>query len=248
MRFVNLQAKIFKKFPSIRTFFVVGGFNFDLLPAAKVLPERRKLLKNLGIKSDGLVLLEQIHSDRIVFVTGKSNINFLGLKSRAGDGLVTSDAMFLAVRSADCLPILFYNKEAGVVGAIHAGFRGTAKKIIQKTVREVQSKFNAPLSDFYFFFGPAAQACCYDIPKERLKFYEKKILAKIIKRREGKIYLDFVKANYLQLKELGIKPSQIQNSGICTIHNQKFPSHRREGTKRQNTLLSLISLSAIIAI
>lgn len=256
MKFLKLKPKIFKKFPSRRggrIFFAVGGFNFDLLSPQKVLLERRKLLKNLGIKSNKLVLLEQSHSDRIVFVTRKSRIDFLAQKSQRGDGLVTNlPDIFLAIRSADCLPILFYNKAAGIIGAVHAGWKGTAERIIQKAVREVQRKFNAPLSDFYFFFGPAAQACCYEIyplsisPSgrgrkeglERASFFPKEV----IRERRGKIYLDFVKANYLQLLELGIKPSQIENSGICTIHNLKYPSHRREGTNRQNTLLSLIGL------
>ena len=245
MRFLKLKPKIFKKF-SIRrggrTFFVAGKFNFR---------ERRTLLKKLGIKNNQLVLLEQTHHDRILFVTSKTKINFLGRASRRGDGLVTNlPGIFLAIHSADCLPILFYNEAAGIIGAVHAGWKGTAEKIIQKVVGQIQKKFNAPLRDFYFFLGPAAQACCYEIYPlsispftrgrkggvERTTFFPKEV----IKERHGKIYLDFVKANYLQLRELGIKQSQIENSGICTIHNRKFPSHRREGNKRQNTLLSAI--------
>lgn len=244
MKFLKLKSKIFKKFPirrGGRTFFVVGAFNFDLSPPKRVLRERKTLLKKLQIKSHELILLEQIHSDRILFVTRKKLINFLARKSQRGDGLVTNlPNVYLAIRSADCLPILFCHKTAGIIGAVHAGWKGTAKKIIQKVILEARRKFHAPLSDFYFFFGPAAQACHYHVPKARLKSFDRAILSRIVRRSRGKIYLDFVKANYLQLRELGISKRQIEDSGICTIHNQEFPSHRREGAGRKETLLSLI--------
>lgn len=183
MRALPIAPAIFEGFPQVKTSFIVVEKNN--------LPKR-------------FVMLEQVHGEKIVEITEYQPF----LKSV--DGAYTRKPnIYIAIRSADCLPVLFYNKETGIVGGMHAGWRGTAKGIIKKTV-------NGNPADFYFYLGPAAQSCCYD--------------------------KDFVKENLAQLEEMKVPVDQIENSGICTIHNLEYPSHRREREKRKETILNIIGL------
>lgn len=186
MRALPLKPAIFDGFPEVKTFFVVKKFEEEVMPDKQV------------------VMLEQIHGNQIVEITKYQPF------IKSADGAYTRKPnIYIAIRSADCLPVLFYNKETGIVGGIHAGWRGTAKGIIKKAV-------NGNPTDFYFYLGPAAAGCCYD--------------------------KDFVKDNLAQLREMGVPANQIENSGICTIHNSEYPSHRREKQSRAETILSIIGL------
>lgn len=243
MKILNLKPRIFRKSPEIKTHFTVGAFNFSLAPRKAVIPERRRVLKTLGTQAEQIATLSQVHSKKLVHVTPQSKINFLSREILEADGMYTEFSnIYLEIRSADCLPILFYNISAGVIGAVHAGWRGTKKQILKKVVREVVKEFAAPFNDFYFYLGPAAQSCCYEVTKysHDKNFFD--FFQKDITRRGGKLYLDYVNTNLCQLKELGIKDKQIENFGICTIHNQIYPSHRRQKDARKETLLSFIGM------
>ncbi len=242
MIFFDPNPKIFQQFPDIRTYFAVGKFNFVLADQDSVLKERRQLLDSLKIQLNRLATLSQIGSDKSIYIKPDSGIDFLSEKLPEADGMFTDTPnVYLAVRTADCLPILIYNKFARVVAAVHAGWEGTSKKILKKAVQEMTDGFSAKPEDFYFHFGPAAQVCCYEITKhpERVGLFPEAVI-----RREGdKIFLDFVRANKLQLLDLGVKDEQIEDSGICSVHNEEYPSHRRQKDKREETLLSIIGIN-----
>lgn len=218
MRRLGLKPSIFRKFPMVRTFFVAGQPE----------PTLQRLRKKFVVAS-----MRQVHGRKSAAVNQKRS------RVYSVDALYTDKfGIFLAVRTSDCLPVLFYNRKAGVVGVVHAGWKGTQKKILEKTVNAVARKFHALPKDFYFYFGPAARACCYSVPEHdrRLKLFSKHFL----KGRNGGVFLDFVSANRQQLLALGVPKTHIEDSGLCTIHNHEYPSHRREGQGRKETLLSLI--------
>ena len=226
MSLVNLKPKIFQQFSAygLRTFFVIGGQEATLA----------KLRKKFDLAS-----MEQVHGSNALEVKNRLS------KVYEGDALFTSKlGIYLAVRSADCLPILFYNPKKQIIGVVHAGWKGTYKKIIQKTLQKVAKRFQAKPEDFYFYLGPAARLCCYEITHEpqRIEKFDKKYRKKILRKDGARIFLDIVKANKLQLRQLHVPTSHIEDSGLCTIHNAKYPSHRREGEGRKETLLSLVGL------
>ncbi|MDP3740959.1 MAG: polyphenol oxidase family protein [bacterium] len=199
MKAIKLKPEIFKQFPKVRSLFVVGL----LEPMIQNL--RKKFL---------VATMKQLHSGRPAEANEPKQYQADALYSK-------KPGIFLAVRSADCLPVLFFNPKARVIGVVHAGWKGTAKRILQKTVRAIVKKYHTSPKDFYFFLGPAARVCCYEFAN-------------------GKYFLDFVSVNKDQLSELGVPSGHIEDSGICTIHNNKYPSHRRQGQKRHSTILSLI--------
>ena len=219
MRNINLSPAIFKRFPEVKTRFVAGKFSFELEDRQVVVDERQGLIGGLGLKPECLASLEQQHGVKILSADSRG-FHFLKPEQTRADGLFTGrKSLFLSVRTADCLPILFYNLASKSIGALHVGWRGTRAGILEKSVSRLMKKFACAIEDFYFYFGPAAQSCCYEGP-----------------------YREFAQENLLQLKNLGVQDSQIENSGICTIHNRKYPSHRREGQERQEAILSIIGL------
>ncbi len=241
MELLILKPRIFRKLPEIKTYFVVGAFNFNLSPRSLVIRERKRLLEILGAEARHVAVISQIHSRKLIYITNRSNINFFSSKPPESDGFYTDNpAIFLGVRTADCLPILFYNRSAGVVGAVHSGWQGTKKEIIKQVVETVCRRFRSRLRDFYFYLGPAAQKCCYEVSKYKAEPLFMHFFAKFLHARQNKLFLDFAQANIDQLKQIGIEDKQIENSGICTIHNLQYPSYRREGETRRRTLLSLI--------
>lgn len=245
MRILNIHPQIFKTFPEIKVIFAIGQFNFSLSDKQAVLVERQKLLETLGIKTTNLVALSQIGSDQVLYVAKNQKIDFFSKDLPEADGIYTNyPNIYLAIRTADCLPILFYNKSAGVIGAVHVGWQGTVKRVVRKAVGEVQKKFFAPIKDYYFYLGPAAQVCCYEITHhpERVRVFQKNFGDDIIRKDNEKLFLDLVRVNIQQLKDLGVNKGQIENSGICTIHNQEYPSHRREKDERREVLLSIIGI------
>ena len=201
------------------------------------------MLKSLGAEQGQVITLShQLHGSKVVPVTSDTKVDFLSRELPEGDGLYTAlKGVFLGARGADCASILFYSPSAGIVGAVHAGWRGTKEKILKKTLEMVINDGSATPTGFYFYIGPAAQVCCYEVSKylTREKDFEF-FFRDDLERRAGRVFLNFVAANIRQLHELGIKDERIENSGICSIHNQDYPSHRREKTSRRRTLLALI--------
>ena len=219
MRTINLSPRIFKNFSEVKTYFVVGQFSFDLSDSQMATEERQKLMQSLGLTSSQLVSLWQQHGIEVIDVVDET-VDFLKPEILRADGLLTAKKdLYLVVKTADCLPILFYTAQKKVVGTIHAGWRGTERQILPNAINGLIERLNCPKEDFYFYFGPAAQKCCY-----------------------GGSHGDFVQDNLNQLHTLGIKDSQIENSGICSIHNLNYPSHKREKQTRKEVILSIIGM------
>lgn len=229
MKILDIHSQLLSGFPEIKYFFAIGENHFSLSGT-------RKLLRGAGAPAGQIAGLTQIHGNRVIRVSAKT------AKFPEGDALYSDlPNLYLLVHSADCLPVLFYNKAAGIIGAVHTGWRGTQKGVLKAAVEAVMEKHAAPMGDFVFYLGPAAQACCYEVnmlPAQADGFAE--FYSEYLTVRDGKTYLDFVGANIQQLRKMGIGEKQIENSAICTIHNHQYPSHRREQGKRREILISLI--------
>jgi len=172
----------------------------------------------------------------------------------AGDGLISTQSLqALWVASADCTPVLMGDMRTGQVAAIHAGWRGTAQKILPTAIARMQSH-GSNLTDLRIAMGPAiagevyqvdvevaAQICStiipYDTSKGTLETLE--ILEKLPNSplfpdpNPGKIRLDVRRINSLQLDALGISPEQVAIAPYCTYQNSEhFFSYRRQKQKK----------------
>lgn len=80
------------------------------------------------------------------------------------DALITAvPGLFLAVKTADCLPIMLLDPARHVVAAVHAGWNGTVLRIVRKVVRKMKSEFRTDPSDLFVALGPAIGPCCYEV-------------------------------------------------------------------------------------
>jgi polyphenol oxidase len=200
-----------------------------------------------------LLTLRQIHSDLIHRITEISENNV----PLAGDGMLTNlPGVLLGILTADCLPVILVDPKCRAVGIFHAGWRGTAKRIVEKGVGEMHRWFGSEPRDLKAAIGPGIRGCCYEVgpevrsafeaqfsygselfreTKERNEIHEKYPLLFLTARAPGhselpkKIFLDLAQANRRQLIAAGLSPKNISDLGLCTHCQQDlFFSHRGE--------------------
>jgi len=185
-----------------------------------------------------LITLRQIHSDIIHCVDS------IPEEPLVGDGLLTSTpSLLLSIQTADCLPVILVDAKRHAIGMFHAGWRGTAKRIVEKGVAEMFRCFGTRPRDVRAAIGPGIQGCCYEVGEEvRIQFEsqfayaarlfrevkesdlvrEKYPLLFLSARPPGhgtlprKIFLDLVEANCQQLLAGGVPKKNIETSPLCT--------------------------------
>jgi YfiH family protein len=172
------------------------------------------------------ITLRQIHSD-IVF-----NAHGLRDREKEGDALVTNDMdLSIGVRSADCVPILLLDTATRAVGAVHAGWRGTAARVVQRAIHKMASDFSSKPSDILAAIGPCVRPCCYEVGQEVLEQFEELFpeWQNAAPKPNGNRDLNLAEANIRQMKAVAIPADQIMDSCLCTCCQiETFYSYRRE--------------------
>lgn len=269
-----LQAPSFQKLPWLLHGFstrvggaskVYGGKALNLGftahdPKSAVEHNRREFISALTVTSGRrnprpsqppLITLRQIHSDLIHRITEVPE------NPLAGDGMVTNlPGILLGILTADCLPVILVDPKRRAVGVFHAGWRGTAKRIVEKGVGEMHRWFGSDPRDLKAAIGPGIRGCCFEVgpevratfeaqfsygsslfreTKDRDEIHEKYPLLFLTSRAPGhsdlpkKIFLDLAEANRRQLLAAGVLPKNISDLGQCTIcRKDLFFSHRAE--------------------
>ena len=116
--------------------------------------------RHAQIRPDDFAGLKQIHSNLVLMADRK------GMCGEA-DGLLTDrPGLAVAVRTADCYPILLADTRNHAIAAVHAGWRGTATHIIDRTLEEMAAQFGTSPSDVHAAIGPGIGACCYEVGEE----------------------------------------------------------------------------------
>ena len=161
-----------------------------------------------------LATLKQIHSSSCVAAEGRAGI--LG----EGDALLeNTPGSIVAVKTADCIPVLLVDERTRSVAAVHAGWRGTAAGIAGRAVEAMRERFGTRVKDLHAAIGPGIGKCCYEVgPEVAAQFGE-----------QGRAHLDLTAVNRRQLEEIGVTPSQIYASNLCTMcRPEEFHSFRRD--------------------
>ncbi len=156
-----------------------GNLNYSVTKSPlAVTRDRRKLLRALGGRWQ-LITLKQRHTDIVRAIDGGPRRyagvtrEHDGARKFYGDALITNrPGLLLAVQVADCLPILLVDAKRRVVAAVHAGWRGTAKRIAEKTVGEMRARFGCRPADLRAAIGPGIHACCYQVGREVVDAFE----------------------------------------------------------------------------
>ena len=143
-----------------------------------------------------------------------------------GDALITrAEGVIVGVRTADCVPILLADPQTRAVGAVHAGWRGTASGIVQTAVRDMAQQFGSSPNDIIAAIGPSIGGCCYQVGTDVARRFET-WLPEMGQSAEPSL-LDLRLVNQLQLRALGV--TAIWVSDECTFCNICYSSYRREG-------------------
>ena len=150
------------------------------------------------------------------------------------DAVVTHLKDFcLCVSTADCVPVLLYDKEKQVIAAIHAGWRGTVGRIVEKAIEVMRVQYGTEGKDLVACIGPSISLESFEVGDEvYAAFEEAGFDMSRIARRYEKWHLDLWEANRMQLLAHGVLPEHIEVAGICTFqHHEDFFSARRLGIK-----------------
>ena len=181
-----------------------------------------------------LATLHQIHSDTVVDGGGRSGC--LG----AGDALVeNSPGSLVAVKTADCVPLLIVDPVHRAVAAVHAGWRGTAQKIAVRAIEEMARKFSSRPEELHVAIGPAIGKCCYEVgPEVATEFTQ---YDPDLRNLTHPAHLDLSEINRLQAAGVGVPSSQTYKAGICTRCDRDFHSFRRD-RQQAGRMLSVVGI------
>lgn len=218
-----------------------GGMNGDA--RENVIENRKRIFSTFDRKVESIFDVWQVHGTNVMTANEARPLDAVHQKA---DAILTDRAnLTLFMRFGDCVPIFFYDPMKRVVGISHAGWQGTAKKIVQATVKTMQQKYNSRPADILAGIGPSI--CCehYEFGGPALELVQKSFkneINEVLRDQNGKIHFDLWRANYLLLIQAGLKHEHIQISGICTAENtEDWYSHRAEqgNTGRFGALLGL---------
>jgi YfiH family protein len=172
---------------------------------------------HLGIKVDSLARSYQCHGDEIL-------ITQVPVYAENFDAIITnSKGVFPGVGIADCCPILLADPINHVTAAIHAGWKGTVKQIVSKTVEKMRMEFQSNPADMLAYIGPCISQEYFEVGDEVAEQFSQDVKVKI----KNKFHIDLKKANAIQLQSAGV--NQIEISPYCTIkNNDLFFSFRKE--------------------
>lgn len=230
-----IYSEIFRKFPELVFGFSTkpGGvspgelklnLSFSVGDNPEFVKANRKLFFNkLKIKEEEVTFQKQIHSSQIHFSNKPCFID-------GCDAIYTNrENNFLAVSTADCIPVFLYSPGSKVVAGIHAGWKGTKEKIVFKTIEELKKNYSVDLSSMIAFIGPGICKEHYEVGKEVADLFDDHVKS----AASGKKYiLDLKLENFNQLVKSGLKKENIEVCGLCTYGEKiLFHSFRRDGEK-----------------
>jgi purine-nucleoside/S-methyl-5'-thioadenosine phosphorylase / adenosine deaminase len=222
---------------------------------------RRRFQSASGANDLTLTPLKQIHSDVIHLFDSTAEARCKGDAS-----LTKTPGLLLAVQTADCVPILLVDPKKRALAAVHAGWRGTLRRILAKTVGRLQMDFGSKPSDLLAVIGPSIGPCCYEVGTEVATQFLSQFAdapAYFDEFRTGdepnpvqwlnmmppghqpppkNVLLDLRKANHSQLLAAGLRPKNIHTIDLCTAcHPDLLFSYRKQGPA-SGRLMSVIGL------
>jgi YfiH family protein len=176
----------------------------------------------MSIKKKNIYLPLQKHTDTILLL--KSDI-----EPKIADAVITNKkGLLIGVQVADCVPILLYDKKTSVIGAVHAGWRGTATQIIKKTIQSMVEHFDSSPEEILVALGPSIRWSCYSVGDDVKEAVCKATGdGEYYMQRNSGYCVDLSSANMYQALSMGIPETNIWVSNECTYCNpEKYYSYR----------------------
>jgi YfiH family protein len=201
-------------------------------------------LESIGIINSSLFFVNQVHGDKI-FILNDADLTFSETMRISADALLTHiPGKAIGVFTADCLPILIYDPRLKVIGAIHAGRKGSEQSILFKVVREMGRVYGSRPEELVAGFGPAIGGCCYEVDEDCVQPLKKMFPNEkgwLRSGLSGKYFLDLIAVNKMEGEKAGLLSKNIFSMDHCTFCSaRKMFSYRREG--KTGRILSTIML------
>lgn len=217
-----------------------SSFNLGLYSGdteENVIENRKRLCNLLNIPLDNLYLPYQTHEDKVCIIDQQ----FLDKNKQEKDRLLNGiDAVITNVRqicigvtTADCVPVLIYDPVNNVIAAVHAGWRGTVSKIIQRTIIKMQNEFGCNPADMIAGVAPSISQQNFEVGDEVTAEFEAVHfpMEKISYRNSTthKAHINLQETNKYLLIQAGVLPQNIEIANMCTYENSSlFFSARRQ--------------------
>jgi len=188
-----------------------------------------------------LVFLDQIHSNIIQVI---DNIPEEKLK---GDAMITGlPFLLLIIKTADCLPALIVDESQKVIAAVHCGWRGTSKRVVQKVIQSMKDHYGSNPGALMVALGPCIGHECYEVGEDVYQSFKQEGLSTQFFRnhplRRQKYLFDLKGANLSQMVSAGVEEKNVFSAEICTHCHENLPSFRRDKGKAGRAL-SFIGMS-----
>lgn len=194
----------------------------------------RMLADALGARD--AAMLSQVHGARVAVIRKGETAP---APRPEADALVSnSPEIAVAVRAADCAPILMADDATGAVAAVHAGWRGTVARVAAAALQALTREFGTQPSNLVVAIGPSIGPCCYEVGPELVDAFaaaghERYLIDRWFRApRDGTLRLDVAGANRDQLVLAGVPEERIHLSALCTaMHLDVLTSYRAEKEK-----------------
>ncbi|HVS83752.1 MAG TPA: peptidoglycan editing factor PgeF [Pyrinomonadaceae bacterium] len=229
----------------------LAGFNEDA--AENIYENRRRFLK-LFDGDWALTGCWQTHSADVRIVRNEQDAQpkpgVLGDEKYCDALISQTPKILLAVKTADCVPILLGDPKTGAFAAVHGGWRGTSASIVLGAISQLQSEYGTRAEDLRAAIGPAANSCCYEVGSEVVTVFKERFPQSdhlFTPNREGHARVDLQRANRDQLVSAGVSPDRVHLAPLCTMdRTDLFFSYRREKKLhgRVGRLMSVIGTQA----
>lgn len=199
---------------------------------AAVEGNRSLLARAFGVNQEALVTPRQVHGSDIL-VINEPNEDYSHFLSVEGDAVITNQPnVLIGVCVADCAPILLCDPVNGVIAVVHAGWKGTAERLVAKSVEGMRSEFGSDPARLHAAIGPCIQKCCYEVDEPVRQAFQKGGIvwdSCAEPKSPGKWQLNLGAANRELLLFAGIPADAIQISDQCVCcHSEQFFSYRRD--------------------
>lgn len=204
------------------------------------------LCRELGVDKERVIMPHQTHGTEVMQI----GADFLSLSATVKgmilegvDALITDvKDVCIGVSTADCIPILIYDYAHHAAAAVHAGWRGTAKRIACKAVKMMEVSFGSRPEDLTAVIGPGISIDAFEVGDEVYAEFEAAGFNMAdISRKEDKWHINLPECNCRQLAAMGLKENNINVSGVCTYNNSNdYFSARKLGTESGRIFTGII--------
>lgn len=225
----------------------LGFLNGDI--PENVVENYQRICSAIGVNPQSVVHAKQTHKDQYRVVTTKDCGKGYCFERDYDDidALITNQAgITLTILTADCVPVYLVDPVQKAIGLVHSGWRGTVQRIAAKTVEGMRKNFGTKPEDVLAVTGPCICKSCFEVGDEVADAFlqefgsEKYMLISEIKN--GKAHIDLPRAIAESLVKIGLKPDNIQMSGLCTACKPELLFSHRITKGKRGTLAAMLAM------